>query len=88
MLSKYGHNDDLSVALDAIFTMGLVSAGTNNTQLAQILHQVTWYYYKEPDCLFIVKIAQGLVHMGKGTIGLNPFFSDWTIVSKPAVGCW
>ncbi|RDB30373.1 26S proteasome regulatory subunit rpn-1 [Hypsizygus marmoreus] len=84
-LSKYSHDNDLQVALNAIFAMGLVGAGTNNARLAQMLRQLAGYYYKEPDCLFMVRIAQGLVHMGKGTIGLNPFFSDRSIMSRPAV---
>ncbi|KAK7019046.1 26S proteasome regulatory subunit RPN1 [Favolaschia claudopus] len=84
-LSKYSHDNDLAVALNAIFAMGLVGAGTNNARLAQMLRQLAGYYYKEPDCLFMVRIAQGLVHMGKGTIGLNPFFSDRSIMSRSAV---
>jgi len=84
-LSKYSHDNDLAVALNAIFAMGLVGAGTNNARLAQMLRQLAGYYYKEPDCLFMVRIAQGLVHMGKGTIGINPFFSDRNIMSRSAV---
>ncbi|TRM60317.1 armadillo-type protein [Schizophyllum amplum] len=84
-LSKYSHDNDLHVALNAIFAMGLVGAGTNNARLAQMLRQLAGYYYKEPDCLFMVRVAQGLVHMGKGTIGLNPFFADRTIMGRPAV---
>ncbi|KAJ7136028.1 armadillo-type protein [Mycena epipterygia] len=84
-LSKYSHDNDLQVALNAIFAMGLVGAGTNNARLAQMLRQLAGYYYKEPDCLFMVRIAQGLVNMGKGTIGLNPFFSDRSIMSRPAI---
>jgi len=84
-LSKYSHDNDLQVALNAIFAMGLVGAGSNNARLAQMLRQLAGYYYKEPDCLFTVRIAQGLVHMGKGTIGINPFFSDRNIMSRPAV---
>ncbi|KAK7046680.1 26S proteasome regulatory subunit RPN1 [Favolaschia claudopus] len=84
-LSKYSHDNDLAVALNAIFAMGLVGAGTNNARLAQMLRQLAGYYYKEPDCLFMVRIAQGLVHMGKGTIGLNPFFSDRSIMSRSAI---
>ena len=84
-LSKYSHDNDLAVALNAIFAMGLVGAGTNNARLAQMLRQLAGYYQKEADCLFMVRIAQGLVHMGKGTIGLNPFFSDRSIMSRPAV---
>lgn len=84
-LSKYSHDSDLPVAINAIFAMGLVGAGTNNARLAQMLRQLAGYYYKEPDCLFMVRIAQGLVHMGKGTIGINPFFSDRSIMSRVAV---
>ncbi|KAG2003380.1 26S proteasome subunit RPN2a [Coprinopsis cinerea AmutBmut pab1-1] len=84
-LSKYSHDNDLGVALNAIFAMGLVGSGTNNARLAQMLRQLAGYYQKEPDCLFMVRIAQGLVHMGKGTIGLNPFYSDRSIMSRPAV---
>ena len=84
-LSRYSHDNDLQVALNAIFAMGLVGAGTNNARLAQMLRQLAGYYYKEADCLFMVRIAQGLVHMGKGTIGINPFFCDRMIMSRPAV---
>ena len=83
-LSKYSHDNDLQVAVNAIFAMGLVGAGTNNARLAQMLRQLAGYYAKEPDTLFMVRVAQGLVHMGKGTIGLNPFFSDRAIMHKPA----
>ena len=84
-LSKYSHDNDLQVALNAIFAMGLIGAGTNNARLGQMLRQLAGYYYKEPDCLFMVRIAQGLVHMGKGTLTINPFFSDRSIMSRTAV---
>jgi len=84
-LSKYSHDNDLGVALNAIFAMGIVGAGTNNARLAQMLRQLAGYYQKEPDCLFMVRVAQGLVHMGKGTIGINPFFCDREIMNKSAV---
>ena len=84
-LSKYSRDNDLQVALNAIFAMGIVGAGTNNARLAQMLRQLAGYYHKEPDCLFIVRIAQGLVHMGKGTISINPFFMDRQIMSRTAV---
>ncbi|GJE86631.1 26S proteasome regulatory complex non-ATPase subcomplex Rpn1 subunit [Phanerochaete sordida] len=85
ILSKYSHDNDLAVALNAIFAMGLVGAGTNNARLAQMLRQLAGYYYKEPDCLFMVRIAQGLVNMGKGTITINPFFHDRQIMSRTAI---
>ena len=36
-LSKYSRDNDLQVALNAIFAMGIVGAGTNNARLAQML---------------------------------------------------
>lgn len=57
-LSRYSHDNDLQVAMSAIFAMGLVGAGTNNARLAQMLRQLASYYNKEPDCLFVVRIAQ------------------------------
>src|ERR1700733_3195478 len=84
-LSKYSHDNDLAVALNAIFAMGLIGAGTNNARLAQMLRQLAGYYHKEPDCLFMVRVAQGLVHMGKGTIGINPHWCDRQIMSRTAV---
>lgn len=84
-LSKYSHDSDLDVAVNAILAMGLVGAGTNNARLAQMLRGLATYYAKEPDCLFMVRVAQGFVHMGKGTIGINPFFHDRQILSGNAV---
>ena len=57
-LSRYSHDNDLQVAINAIFAMGLVGAGTNNARLAQMLRQLASYYSKEADCLFMVRIAQ------------------------------
>ena len=57
-LSRYSHDNDLQVAINAIFAMGLVGAGTNNARLAQMLRQLASYYAKEPDCLFVVRVSQ------------------------------
>lgn len=84
-LSKYSHDNDLDVAINSILAMGLVGAGTNNARLAQMLRSLAGYYYKEQDCLFMVRIAQGLVHMGKGTIGINPYHTDRQLMSRTAV---
>ena len=50
-----------------------------------MLRQLVGYYYEKPDRLLMVRIVQGLVHMGKGTIGLYPFFSDRNIMNRSAV---
>lgn len=84
-LSKYSHDNDLEVAVNATLAMGLVGAGTNNARLAQMLRQLASYYHKEQNCLFMVRIAQGLLHMGKGTIGISPYHTDRQLMSKTAV---
>jgi hypothetical protein len=44
-LSKYSHdNDDLAIALNAIFAMGLDLASTNDAQLVQMPRQLAGYY--------------------------------------------
>ncbi|TPX40116.1 hypothetical protein SeMB42_g01547 [Synchytrium endobioticum] len=85
ILSKYSHDNDQDVAINAIFAMGLVGAGTNNARLAQMLRQLAAYYHKEPNSLFMVRIAQGLLHMGKGTLTINPFHTNRSLLSPVAV---
>ncbi len=54
-------------------------------RLAQMLRQLASYYYKDPSCLFMVRIAQGLLHMGKGMISVNPFHSNRFLLSPVAM---
>jgi len=71
-LSKYSHDNDPLVAQSAIFAMGVVGAGTNNARLAQMLRQLAVYYQKDANNLFMVRIAQGFLYMGKGSLTVNP----------------
>lgn len=57
-LSKFSHDNDLEVAINAIFALGIVGAGTNNARIAQMLRQLASFYYKEGNCLYMVRIAQ------------------------------
>ncbi|EWC48636.1 26S proteasome regulatory subunit rpn-1 [Drechslerella stenobrocha 248] len=84
-LSRYSHDNDNDVALNAIFAMGLVGAGTNNARLAQLLRSLVSYYHRDENALFMVRIAQGLLHMGKGTISVNPFHTDRQVMSRVSV---
>ena len=83
-LSRYSHDNDNDVAINAIFAMGLLGAGTNNARLAQLLRQLASYYHRDQNSLFMVRIAQGLLHMGKGTMSLNPFHTDRQVMSQVA----
>lgn len=85
-LSKLSHDQDQDVALGAIISMGLIGAGTNNARLAGLLRQLAGYYAKDPSALFMVRISQGLLHMGKGLMTINPFFSDRFLMDPIAMG--
>ena len=85
-LSKFSHDSDPEVAHNSIFAMGLIGAGTNNARLASTLRQLAQYHAKDKDNLFMVRVAQGLVHMGKGTLTLSPFHSDSQLMSPVSVG--
>ncbi|XP_019864481.1 PREDICTED: 26S proteasome non-ATPase regulatory subunit 2-like [Amphimedon queenslandica] len=75
-LSKFSHDSDSTVARNAVFAMGLLGSGTNNARLAGLLRNLAQFYHKDPLDLFMVRLAQGLTHLGKGTLTLNPFHSD------------
>merc|ERR1719382_1202812 len=85
-LSKLSHDADQDVALGAIFSMGIIGAGTNNARLAGLLRQLAAYYAKDSNSLFMVRIAQGLLYMGKGLLSLNPLFSDRLLIDPCALG--
>ncbi|BES96279.1 26S proteasome [Nesidiocoris tenuis] len=85
VLNKYSHDLDEEVAHNAIFSMGLVGAGTNNARLATMLRQLAQYHAKNTGHLFMVRIAQGLTHLGKGTLTLSPFHTDRQVMNYPAV---
>lgn len=80
-LSRLTHDGDAEVAQSAIMALGLVSAGTNNSRVAQLLRQLSEFYSREASHLFVTRIAQGLNHMGKGLITLHPFHSDRLILN-------
>jgi len=84
-LSRLSHDPDPDVSQNAILALGLVSAGTNNARTSSILRQLATFYQKEPNHLFIVQIAQGLCHMGKGLLTLSPAFSDRLLHSNVAL---
>lgn len=80
-LSRFSHDADLNVSMNSIYAMGLCGAGTNNARLAQLLRQLASYYSREQDGLFITRLAQGLVHLGKGTMTLD-MFNDAHVMNK------
>ncbi|KAG8475414.1 hypothetical protein CXB51_032259 [Gossypium anomalum] len=84
-LSRLSHDTDLEVAMAAVISLGLIGAGTNNARIAGMLRNLSIFYYRVPGLLFCVRIAQGLVHMGKGLLTLNPYHSDRLLCSPTAL---
>ncbi len=58
MLHKFSHDSDPTVARNAVFSMGIVGCGTNNARLAGMLRNLAQFYHKEPQDLFMVRLAQ------------------------------
>ena len=85
-LSKFSHDADSEVSYNSIFAMGLVGAGTNNARLAAMLRQLAIYHSKDQNNLFMVRLAQGLCHMGKGTMTVTPYHSHKFLLNRVAVG--
>ncbi|CAH8446360.1 unnamed protein product [Schistosoma turkestanicum] len=75
-LSKFSHDSDAELSHNSIIAMGIVGAGTNNARLAAMLRQLAVYHSRDPYNLFLVRLAQGLTHLGKGTLTLSPWHSD------------
>lgn len=85
-LSKFSHDSDPEVAHNSIFALGLVGAGTNNARLAAMLRQLAMFHAKDQNNLFMVRLAQGLTHMGKGTLTITPYHSHRFLLNRVAVG--
>lgn len=54
-------------------------------RLAAMLRQLAQFHAKDPNNLFMVRIAQGLTHLGKGTLTLSPYHSDRQLFSPVAL---
>jgi len=68
LLLKLSNDDDNELSQRSILAMGLIGAGSNNSRLAEILRNIASYYPQESDHLYIIRIAQGLLHLGKGML--------------------
>ncbi len=76
----YDSNKEVSV--NALFSLGLVAAGTNNSRLATTLRQLASFYSEDNNALMVTRISQGFLHMGKGLLTLNPIHSHNLLVSN------
>ncbi|EEU40898.1 uncharacterized protein NECHADRAFT_66474 [Fusarium vanettenii 77-13-4] len=84
VLRQFGHlmhYGEPNIRKAVPLAMGLISP--SNPQM-KLLRQLASYYHRDQDALFMVRIAQGLLHMGKGTLSISPFHTDRQVLSRVA----
>ena len=84
ILSKLTHDADKEVAYNSIFALGVMGAGTNHARIAGMLRHLAQYYARSKDALFVVRIAQGLLFTGKGSVTMSPFHTERSLLSPVA----
>jgi len=57
LLTKLSYDSDAQVSMSAIFALGLIGAGTNNSRIAGNLRYLASYYASNADQLYVVRIA-------------------------------
>jgi 26S proteasome regulatory subunit N1 len=82
LLNKLAYDSDKQVSMSAILALGLVGAGTNNSRLSGNLRYLATYFGTSPEQLFVVRVSQGLIHMGKGMMSLSPLHSNKFLFSN------
>ena len=85
-LTKFCYDTDKTVAMNAIISMGLVSSGSNHSRVGGLLRSLAGYYNEETNPLFMVRVAQGLLYMGKGLITLDPIYSHKLLINNIGIG--
>jgi 26S proteasome regulatory subunit N1 len=86
-LGRLTHDSEMEVAHNAILALGIMGAGTNHARIASMLRSLSGFYCKDSSTLFLVRISQGLLHLGKGLLTLAPHRADRTLVSNVALSC-
>ena len=81
-LTKFCYDTDKTVAMNSIFSMGLVSSGSNHSRVSGLLRSLAGYYNEDTNPLFMIRLAQGLLYMGKGIVTLDPVYSHKLLINN------
>ncbi|WAR01109.1 PSMD2-like protein [Mya arenaria] len=82
-LLRYG---EVGIRRAVPLALGLLSVSNPKLQILDTLSKFSHDNDPEdPNNLFMVRMAQGLTHLGKGTLTLCPYHSDRTLMSPVAV---
>lgn len=57
MLTKLAYDSNEQIAQNAIFALGMVGSGSNNSRLAGNLRMLASYYNTKKETLFVVRLA-------------------------------
>ncbi|KAL0225399.1 hypothetical protein RCL1_003311 [Eukaryota sp. TZLM3-RCL] len=80
-LIRLSHDSDVNVACAGIISLGIVGQGTNSTRVAQNLRRLSEHYEKDSTRVLACRIAQGLLHTGKGLLDACPFTMESKVLS-------
>lgn len=87
ILEKSLNVGETNCVMSTILSLGLVGAGTQSARIIKTLDQQYSYYYKDSKVLATLKVAQGLVSLGKGLLSISPLhFDRTTLVPKNLIG--
>lgn len=82
LLYKLAHDEDKETSLRALLGLGVIAGGTNNSRVGGLLRSLAQYYEDDDEYLFVIKMALGILHAGKGLVGMNPYYSEDVLYSK------
>lgn len=68
--------------ITTILALAIIGAGTNNSQIVQMIEQQFPFHGKNVKILSLLRIALGIVALGKGTLSLTFFVYDKSILLK------
>ncbi|KAG9392786.1 hypothetical protein J8273_5818 [Carpediemonas membranifera] len=84
-LHRMAHNSDEAASFNAIVSLGLLGAGTGDAHIAQTLKTLRKYYKSSSVHQGAVRLAHGLLHAGKGLIGVHTVHMDKKLLRPTAI---
>ena len=79
---RFTYDPNPEIAINSIFSIGLIASGTNHSRLGTQFRGLAGYYAEEPNILSVLRISQGLLHMAKGSMSLDPIHSNGLLLSQ------
>ncbi|TBU12896.1 regulatory subunit of 26S proteasome [Hamiltosporidium tvaerminnensis] len=84
-IGKQIHSPDEDIMLSAIGSLGVIGSGSNNSKISNLYESLYSYHGKNLKVIFLVKVVQGLLHLGKGIYGLKCWGYDKRVLFKRGI---